>query len=262
MAFNFALSILDKFLPVFHSFKPRCSAPIPFLDLPYGARLEIYNAVSNLPIVCVMPTVRMGDDTVTRLPIPWFSLMLVCRTIAGEMQHYLLERSTYTFYIQNFRSLAECLCWQRIPCPPSGVRTLQADLMLNPFTMCWRADDDEPPPFVRDLYQIVNTFVRNGPLMTRERPLTKPIHLDTFIVKICPDVLMFLKRKVQPRDDHGWKEQIWPEMQWCISWIVNRGVLFGAVDKIVCEWADDGDRVEWEVRPPVVGDMTESGPSP
>ncbi|KAJ6487998.1 hypothetical protein C8R45DRAFT_262922 [Mycena sanguinolenta] len=263
MAPKFALSILHKFRRVFrrtsHAVKPRRSAPILFLDLPCELRLEIYDAVANLPVKCMMPTVQMEDYTVTRLPIPWFSLMLVCKTTASEMQQYVRERSTYTCFIPSpltfsrFCSLSECLYWMWIPCPPSRVRTLQANLMLHPFMKCWSADDNEPTPLIHDLCKMLKTFIQNGPLVTRERPLTRRIHLDTLIVKINRDTFMFVLGA-----DREWKEKLWPDMQRCISWVVDRGVLFGAVDKIVCEWVDDGDRVD---RPPTIGDMMESGSS-
>jgi hypothetical protein len=43
-----------------------------------------------------------------------------------------------------------------------------------------------------------------------------------------------------------------------IPMIISRGVLFGAVDKIVCRSAtNDGDMTQWDVRHYPIGDMTE-----
>ncbi|KAJ6488002.1 hypothetical protein C8R45DRAFT_1074464 [Mycena sanguinolenta] len=235
MAPKFSLSILHKFRRVSHAVKPRRSAPILLLDLPCELRLEIYDTVANLPVKCMMPTVHMEDYTVNRLPIPWFSLMLVCKPLPARCSNAF----------ENVRHIHATF-------PPRS-RT------SAPSRSCWSAHDNEPTPLIHNLCKVLKTFIQNGPLVTRERPLTQRIHLDTLIahsVKINRDTFMFVLGV-----DREWKEKLWPDMQQCISWVVDRGVLFGTVDKIVCEWVDDGDRVEWEVRPPTIGDMMESGSS-
>ncbi|KAJ6487993.1 hypothetical protein C8R45DRAFT_262814 [Mycena sanguinolenta] len=226
MAPKFALSILHNFRRVLrrvsHAVKPRRSAPILFLDLPCEVRLEIYDAVANLPVDCVIPTLRC-EDPVTRLPIPWFSLMLVCRTITNEMRHYVRGRSTYSFLIitTGFYTTMDWLALERIPCPPSAVHTLQANLMLHCFTTCWRADDDEPTPLMNELCQMVNTFIRKGPLVTRERALSRPIHLDT-LIGVCFSfwarrLLMFLHMlSARHAYCHVFQPQNWAEV-----WIIN-----------------------------------------
>ncbi|KAJ6487992.1 hypothetical protein C8R45DRAFT_995124 [Mycena sanguinolenta] len=163
---------------------------------------------------------RRGHNTlyaVTRLPIPWFSLMLVCKNIANEMQHYVLGRSTYTFSTisSSFdNTLAHCVFWQGIPCPPSSVRILEATLMLSCWTRCWWAGDDEPTPLISDLCRLVNSFTHKGPLVTRERPLGERIHLNTLI---CAFFCSFLGEEMVEffdtpsahqfgwvRSQHGW----------------------------------------------------------
>jgi hypothetical protein len=55
------------------------------------------------------------------------------------------------------------------------------------------------------------------------------------------------------------KKRLRNDLEDYISIIVNRGVLFGAVDRIVCRSADDddGDATKWDVHRKTIGDMTE-----
>ncbi|KAF7344623.1 hypothetical protein MSAN_01944600 [Mycena sanguinolenta] len=159
--------------------------------------------------------------------------MLVCKTITNEMQHYVQGRSTYTFLTMasGFDSLAQCVGWQQIPCSPSTVRTLQANLIASFWTKWWWQGDDEPTPLISDL--------------------SHPLGFDF----ANPSGWVASQRESEVER----KKELWPDVQRCISWVVDRGLLFGAVYKIVCEWADDGDRVKWEVLPLTIDATTESG---
>jgi hypothetical protein len=55
------------------------------------------------------------------------------------------------------------------------------------------------------------------------------------------------------------KKRLRNSLEGYISMIVDRGVLFGAVDRIVCRSADDdhSDATKWDVHRETIGDMTE-----
>ncbi|KAF8138073.1 hypothetical protein K438DRAFT_1996397 [Mycena galopus ATCC 62051] len=247
------------------------STPSLLLDLAAELRLQIYDAVLDLPLDCKVarwkPSKQPAQTVPARLPIPWLSLMLVCKEIANELEHHIHAsgNTTYELEVDNLqsrRSIAGKVTWRQIPCPPSSARTLQAAVTFTSNTRFW--GDGGPMPILSELYQVLNCFIHNGPMLSRRSPLDKHIHLDALILQICvmepdPDQrgrgrnhaqAMMLERKKQLRRDLG---------QY-ISEIVDRGVLFGAVDKIVCLSADDdGDEkaIEWDVCWKTIGDMTE-----
>ncbi|KAF7344605.1 hypothetical protein MSAN_01942700 [Mycena sanguinolenta] len=97
-----------------------------------------------------------------------------------------------------------------------------------------------------DLYQALNCFIHNGPLLMKPRSLATHIHLETLILQIHMD--WYFERYNQP-EVIARKEELWRELKMYISWVVDQGVLFGAVDRIVCRWMDDNiENVnEWEV---------------
>lgn len=68
-------------------------------------------------------------------------------------------------------------------------------------------------------------------------------------------------RAVAPKPDERlakMQKRLCRLLQRYISVVVERGVLSGAVDKIVCRSADDdGDVIKWDVRRKPIGDMTE-----
>ncbi|KAJ6488005.1 hypothetical protein C8R45DRAFT_930200 [Mycena sanguinolenta] len=188
---------------------PSESTPILFLDLPCELRLEIYDAVANLPLGhgsdCWVRTFLPRREA-THLPISWFNLILICKTIANEIQHHTRQHSTYSLYVTvdnslNFDTFASAVLWWR----SLAHRATSARCKL----IC-----------------------------------SSPVG--------CP--YLFDPKKVAAS-----KKKLWPDLQRCISRVVDRGVLFGAVDKIVCQWTDDGDTVGWEVRAQPIGDMTEWG---
>ncbi|KAJ6488015.1 hypothetical protein C8R45DRAFT_995247 [Mycena sanguinolenta] len=244
------------------------------LDLPCELRLQIYDAVADLPVVngpvarrtTQKPRKNPGRSTTTRLSIPWFCLTLVCKTIASEMQHHVLASGnrTYTLEVDNledYRILADKVTWRRIPCSPSDVRALRADLVLNYATHCWGCGG--PMPILSHLYQVLNCFIHNGPVLTRRRPLATHIHLDALILQIHTingDAQEDTEIYDQASVDMA-KQELWRELKMYISMVVDQGVLFGAVDKILCRWADDDSNNEvecqWEVRSIPVSDMTE-----
>ncbi|KAF7351183.1 hypothetical protein MSAN_01549200 [Mycena sanguinolenta] len=242
-------------------------SPSLLLGLPTELRLQIYDGVVHLPIDCRVAT---GDShrqhALWRQPpaaqlapvltIPWFSLMLVCKTITEELRDYLYTsgNTTYELEIDNTD-----LKW-------GSVRILQANLALHFGTGFWGCGG--PNPILSQLYQVLNRFIHNGPLLARRSPLVNHIHLNTLIVQVCvrdPDPE---ERRAQGLKPYGkamvddQKKQHRCDLQRYVSEVVERGLLFGAMDKIVCRLAegefDDKDKVrEWEVSSKEIGDMTE-----
>ncbi|KAF7351197.1 hypothetical protein MSAN_01550700 [Mycena sanguinolenta] len=265
MAHKFAPSALHKLRRIFQ-IRPSASA-VPtssvLLDLPRELRLQIYDALADLLLDCRVDRTRQKVRTklatvrsaTTRLPIPWLSLMLVCKTISNEMQYHIRGYTTYILEAKNFvsvQTLADRVTWRGIPCPPSNVRTLEANLYLSLMTHCWATT--MPTPVVSDLYQVLNCFIHNGPVLTRRRPLTTHIHLNTLILQIHTE--RYLELCNPPEVIAAHRKKLWQELQWCITRVVEKGVLFGAVDKIVCQWADGqgtDDATEWEVSSPLIG---------
>ncbi|KAF7344604.1 hypothetical protein MSAN_01942600 [Mycena sanguinolenta] len=286
MAPKFVLSVLRslrRIRGVFHLIELRLFAGPPqsthhnlLLDLPRELRLQIYDALAHLPVDCPVdrirqtPRKRLARSTSTRLPIPWLSLTLVCKTIKEDLQLYTLAsgNATYTLEVDNLehrRLLTDKVTWRRIPCPPSNVRTLRADLVLRFATDFWGSGG--PMGILSDLYQVLNCFIHNGPVLTRRRPLPTPIHLDTLLLQIHmigTDAQFEAQLEGYTFDQaevDALKQQLWQELKMYVTQVVDRGVLFGAVDKIVCRWADDGSdngvECQWEVCAIPVGDMTE-----
>ncbi|KAJ6487941.1 hypothetical protein C8R45DRAFT_1213922 [Mycena sanguinolenta] len=247
--------------------------PSLFLGLPTELRLQIYDGVVHLPLEVPRRIHKQPPgQAAPPLPIPWLSLMLVCKTMAEELRHHLYTsgNTTYELEINNLqgkhRSIAGEVTWQRIPCPPSSVRTLQATLVLHFVTMFWGCGG--PNAILSQLYQVLNRFIHNGPLIVRGNPLPKHIHLSTLIVQICvtdPDPEERRAQGRQPYDQakvENVKRGHRRQLEKYISEVVERGLLFGAVDKIVCRWAegefDDDEKVtEWEVSFEEIGDMAE-----
>lgn len=204
------------------------------------------------------------------LPIPWLSLMLVCKIIANELRHHIYSAAGNTTYhlevdnLQNQYAISHRVAWRRIPCPPSCVRTLHADLVFDLNTMFWASDG--PMPVLTELYQVLNCFIHKGPLLPRRSPLDRHIHLDTLICMSCcfrasfvfdyvehlVQVRVIDKRRMPNDVDESKKKQFRRDLEEeSISRLVDQGVLFGAVDKIVCRDADaNGDDVptRWDVR--------------
>ncbi|KAJ7816937.1 hypothetical protein B0H14DRAFT_2843706 [Mycena olivaceomarginata] len=251
------------------------------LDLPPELRGQIYDAVIALPLDCQIArqTHRREQQTdaataadTDRLPIPWLDLMLVCKLIAKELHHHVHRdasgNTTYKLEVVNLtssrgRGIAKKVTWRQIPCLPSWVRTLQAELVLISGTQFW--GNGGPNAILSQLYQVLNSFIHRGPLLVRQSPLCSNIHLDTLILHlrvVKPDL------EEQPPKGH-WplrnepveksKKRLRKGLEGYISMIVNRGVLFGAVDRIVCRSADDddGDATKWDVHRKTIGDMTE-----
>ncbi|KAJ6488006.1 hypothetical protein C8R45DRAFT_1213964 [Mycena sanguinolenta] len=254
---------------------PMClQAPSLFLGLPTELRLQIYDGVVHLPLDCQVARRIRGQppaQAAPALPIPWLSLMLVCKTITEELRHLKAsEDTTYELDIDldnsAYGSIAKTVTWRRIPCPPSSVRTLQANVALHFGTYFW--GDGGPTPILSQLYQVLNCFIHNGPLLVRGNPLLKCIRLSTLIVQVSvrgPDPE---ERRVQRHSPYRkaivdkQKKRHRRELEKYISEVVQRGLLSGAVDKIVCRWAagefDDDDKVtEWEVSKQEIGDMSE-----
>ncbi|KAF7351219.1 hypothetical protein MSAN_01553000 [Mycena sanguinolenta] len=135
-----------------------CSqAPSLFLGLPTELRLRIYEAVFDSPLDCQV-TRRIRNKppahTVPALPVPWLRLMLVCKAITEELRHLHTSRNTtYELEIDNLdkrHRIADEVTWRRIPCPPSSIRTLQANLTLHVGTTFW--GDGGPMPLLSELY--------------------------------------------------------------------------------------------------------------
>ncbi|KAJ6487945.1 hypothetical protein C8R45DRAFT_262011 [Mycena sanguinolenta] len=241
-------------------------APSPLLGLPTELRLQIYEAVVDLPVDCQVARRNRNKPPVQAapaLPIPWLSLMLVCKTITEELRH--LHTSTYELELDNLdkryrrRRIADEVTWRRISCPPSRVRTLQANLVLHIGTKFWGCGG--PCAILSELYQVLNCFIHNGPSLIRATPLVNHIHLSTLIIEVSlkdPDP------DPEPYDydvDEVKKDQRY-DLERYISQVVDRGLLFGAVGKIVCRWAEgeldaDSEVTEWEVSFKEIGDMTE-----
>ncbi|KAF8135984.1 hypothetical protein K438DRAFT_1786611 [Mycena galopus ATCC 62051] len=247
-----------------------------FLDLPTELRLQIYDAVVDLPLDCKVDrlkpckqpteTAPPPDNTISPtkqcLCIPWLGLLLVCKTISNELQHHVRTsgNTTYKLEVDNPRtyySISNTVTWRRIPCPPSSVRTLEAKLALTSDTRFW--GDGGPLGILSALYQVLNCFIHNGPVLSRESPLCGHLHLNILVVQLCviePDPEKQLAQaKLLQR-----KKWLRRSLKQFISQVANRGVLFGAVDKIVYRSEDDNgdDEVtEWDVRQTTIGDMTE-----
>ncbi|KAJ6487989.1 hypothetical protein C8R45DRAFT_995103 [Mycena sanguinolenta] len=244
------------------------------LDLPSELRLQIYDAVVDLPLHCevarrqrkAFTTAEPRSAVRTSLSMPWLSLVLVCKTIANELQHHVQTsgNTAYQLEIDNLESqysIAQTVTWRQIPCPPSSARTLQADLIFDLKTRFWGAGG--PNPILSELYQVLNCFIHNGPLLARQSPLVKHIHLDTLFLHIRviePDPE---ERRAEGRAPYSratimeLKKWLCGDLKRYISLVVDRGLLFGAVDKILCRWPDQSDATEWEVSLQPIGDMTE-----
>ncbi|KAJ7816940.1 hypothetical protein B0H14DRAFT_2602316 [Mycena olivaceomarginata] len=235
----------------------------PLLCLPPELRLQIYDAVLVLPVDFDVRNQPAQATPGALLPVPWLSLMLVCKTIAHELQHHV-QTSTNTMYelkVDCSRRLATT--WRQIPCPPSRARSLQVELCLGWNTRFW--GDGGPMPILSALYQVLNCFIHNGPFLDRRSPLDKHIHLDALIVVLRVDEPDAEARRVQGREPYDqemvdrWKKVLRRGLKQYISLVVGQGVLSGAVDRIVCQSADDddGDVTKWDVHRKTIGDMTE-----
>ncbi|KAF7351181.1 hypothetical protein MSAN_01549000 [Mycena sanguinolenta] len=172
-------------------------SPSLLLGLPTELRLQIYDGVVHLPIDCQVagrPSSKLQQPALPApvLSISWLSLMLVCKTITEELRDYLLAsgNTTYELDIDTLDKrhiIADTVTWRQIPCPPRSVRRLQANLVLHFRTRFW--GDGGPAPILSQLYQVLNRFIHNGPLLARQTPLVNHIHLDTLIGMFCPLVI-------------------------------------------------------------------------
>ncbi|KAF7351188.1 hypothetical protein MSAN_01549800 [Mycena sanguinolenta] len=246
------------------------------LNFPSELRLQIYDAVVDLSLDCrvarrerkafTMQPTPNRDTISASLSIPWLNLALVCKTIANELQHHVQTsgNTAYQLEIDNLESqysIAQTVTWLRIPCPPSNASVLQADLVFDLKTRFWGAGG--PNPILSELYQVLNCFIHNGPLLVRRSPLAKHIHLDTLILQIRviePDPE---EQRAKGRAPYSQATIMELEKWLCgdlkryIALVVDRGLLFGAVDKILCRWPDQSEATEWEVSLQPIGDMTE-----
>ncbi|KAJ6487944.1 hypothetical protein C8R45DRAFT_994987 [Mycena sanguinolenta] len=158
-------------------------APSLFLALPAELRLQIYDGVVHLLVDCQVGWYPSSQPE-PALSMPWLNLMLVCKTITEELRRHLHTGNTiYELDMHNLekkhRTIADEVTWRRIPCPPGSVRTLQANLFLHFQTHLW--GDGGPHAILSQLYQVLNRFVHNGPLLARRSPLVNHIHLSTLI---------------------------------------------------------------------------------
>ncbi|KAJ7267004.1 hypothetical protein B0H12DRAFT_1320962 [Mycena haematopus] len=253
------------------------------LNLPPELRLQIYDAVVDLPLDCKVvrrkrregfKTAQTTNSTCLR-SIPWLSLVLVCKTIANELRHHAHTSGNVAYELevdnlQNQWSIAHDVTWRRIPCPPSSVRTLQADLVLDLQTSFWGAGG--PNPILSELYQLLNCFIHNGPLLVRGSPLANHLHLETLILQIRviePDPEERRADGLEPYTRATvmrLKKRLSRDLKNYISLVVDRGLLYGAVDKILCRAADDDDSAsggdsanvaQWDISRQTIGDMTE-----
>ncbi|KAF8138075.1 hypothetical protein K438DRAFT_725573 [Mycena galopus ATCC 62051] len=245
------------------------------LGLPTELRLKIYDDVVDLPLDCKVDRRKPRTETApppdntgvspTRqcLCIPWLDLLLVCKTIANELQHHVRTsgNTTYKLEVDNPRTYYNlsntAVTWRRIPCPPSSVRTLEAKLAFTSDPRFWGGGG--PLGILSALYQVLNCFIHNGPVLSRGSPLCEHLHLNMLVVQLCvikPDPETQLAQAAVLQR----KKWLRRNLKQYIFQVVHRGVLFGAVDKIVYQSEDDNgdDEVtEWDVYQKTIGDMTE-----
>ncbi|KAJ7203170.1 hypothetical protein B0H12DRAFT_1243859 [Mycena haematopus] len=220
-------------------------------------------------------TIANTNSTCLR-SIPWLSLLLVCKTIANELRYHVHTSGNvaYELEVDNLQcrySIAHDVTWRRIPCPPSSVRILRADLVFNLETRFWGAGG--PMSILSELYQLLNCFIHNGPLLVRGSPLVKHLHLESLILQIRvtdPDPEERRAEGQQPYTRETvvqMKKWLYSDLKEYISMVVDRGLLFGAVDEISCRAAnydsddESGDDsaiiAQWDISRQTVGDMTE-----
>ncbi|KAF8138079.1 hypothetical protein K438DRAFT_1996402 [Mycena galopus ATCC 62051] len=234
---------------------PSQCPPSYLLSLPCELRLQIYDA---LPLDCQVrrPTRYTRSACEPPLALPWLALMLVCKTIADELRNHVRASANTTCHLEVDNVMdwesgdLSAVAWRQIPCPPSSVHTLQAELVFSLAShvsvCCWNEGYGRPILDDVDLCSVLNHFIHNGPLLIRRRPLREHIHLDTLIFQLriiegAPGVL-------ERYDGVSLKKQIRGEFEQYISRLVEQGLLFGAVDKVVCRFADGGGaEIKWDV---------------
>ncbi|KAJ7816934.1 hypothetical protein B0H14DRAFT_1390934 [Mycena olivaceomarginata] len=117
-----------------------------------------------------------------------------------------------------------------------------------------------PMPILSQLYQVLNSFIHRGPFLARESPLGRHIRLDALILQ-----LRVAEPDPEEPSEYMRYDDVWPveelekdlhvNLEVYISRVVDRGLLFGAVDQIVFRFA--GETTKWEVSRQKIGDMRE-----
>ncbi|KAF8187028.1 hypothetical protein K438DRAFT_1765177 [Mycena galopus ATCC 62051] len=248
-------SFLRKLRRLFNPIESPQYLPSHFLSLPCELRLQIYDAV---PLNCQVsrPVRRKIKKTLTKLeaepplPVPWLSLMLVCKTIADELRNYVHAslNTTYHLEVNNLKNWhwITMITWRRIPCPPSCARKLHVDLIFNTATRFGASGGSEP--ILGDLLCILNHFIHNGPVLDRKHPLRKHIRLNTLIFQIRVTKGYPRPGEYPCSDEETAKKRLRGDFEQYISRLVEQGILFGAIDKVVCRSADgDGEETTWVV---------------
>ncbi|KAF8135980.1 hypothetical protein K438DRAFT_1882058 [Mycena galopus ATCC 62051] len=251
-------SFLHKLRPSFNPTESPQYPPSHLLSLPYELRLQIYDVLLDCQVGRPRrrKRARKRSERTPPLAIPWLPLMLVCKTIADELRHHIrhaLGNATYHLEValnKYWRSNWYTVTWRRIPCSPSSVHTLQIDLV---FTRFWSSGHLSASELTLvELALVLNHFIHKGPMLLRKRPLREHIHLDTLIFQIriiegAPD----LTGPHEPYDKESvdsTEKRLRGDLEQHISRLVEQGVLFGAVDKIVCRPADSGGtETNWDV---------------
>ncbi|KAF2480990.1 hypothetical protein BDY17DRAFT_354821 [Neohortaea acidophila] len=207
------------------------SPNLSFLQLPAELREKIYLlTLLHLDVKCTVLddiqhscTTRGTHATLVANPtarlahhIPWMNLALTCKTIRADLKA-IHARSSFLAGVENRTYVLDLdiyngdpsttirkAVWRRMPCSPDLVHTLVINVAAQTGNGPW--SEGGPASLARAIYQLLNHFCHNGPLLHRETAIPNNIRIRDLIVNIDIGGLMKPPRagcNVDPRFNYA-----------------------------------------------------------
>ncbi|KAH8666494.1 hypothetical protein BX600DRAFT_511424 [Xylariales sp. PMI_506] len=227
------------------------------LTVPLEIRYKIYEVLESsgmgTKLTYRYQKARFGDitsttfikDTDFQFALPWLSLLLTCKAMAADVRSYMDSQSringkesrTYTLDILTPGSALRQVTWRKIPCEPSRVEHVVANIEFEkPHAKTWGCGG--PMPIVRELYQTLNRLLHYGPAFHRKVPLETPLKLKSLVLNISKKCI---EKEVSRESMHN---NPFDHVRLLVERLNETGLLSGFIDRIIM--LSDFDEIEME----------------
>lgn len=142
-------------------------------------------------------------DYAAQCPRPvWYTLLLCCRTTNRDIRE--LAQTTALNQMDdikpavvdlNLSPTTSTATWQRLPSHPQQITSLQINIRLSQIyeSSLTSASPDTDNAIIRAIFHLVRQYCCFGPHLSRGKPLSRPLQLETVLLEIEPDL-----RAIQP----------------------------------------------------------------
>lgn len=210
---------------VLYAYTMASTTPSPFLSLPQELRDIIYQHALRDSLrrsddlgehkadEIRRPAKQEHDDNnaegsllfnyAAQCPRPvWYTLLLCCRTTNRDIRE-LAQTTALNQMVDikpavvdlNLSPTTSTATWQRLPSHPQQITSLQINIRLSQIyeSSLTSASPDTDNAIIRAIFHLVRQYCCFGPHLSRGKPLSRPLQLETVLLEIEPDL-----RAIQP----------------------------------------------------------------